>query len=318
MNLQGFFLMTKAIFIFIASFLLLLPIVSLAGQLSFAVQLVICLPFLLLLGIPHGAIDNILYLKNSSVSNFEFIVGYLIIIGFNTTLWLFMPNLAYLSFLLLSAYHFGQSQFSHYVERRQTSQVLLYLLWGLAILSGMLYFNIDEIQRLMLSDSFFAQLQPIHHEKSLFILFLLSTGLTVVMLAGQYLTHKLNLEAVLMELLILALILVCFYLMPLLIGFTLYFIILHSIKVLREEFQFLQRDGQIQNLRDFISTLAPFTLLSIVGILILFGLIQFNVLSISFGYCLLIVISSITLPHVFVMDRFYSRFFGKVLGQGYV
>ncbi|MFT7032375.1 MAG: Brp/Blh family beta-carotene 15,15'-monooxygenase, partial [Cyclobacteriaceae bacterium] len=121
----------------------------------------------------------------------------------------------------------------------------------------------------------------------------------------------LEVEALLMEILVIVLILICFYLMPLLIGFTLYFVILHSFKVLREEYKFLNSEREVRSIGHFIMMVAPFTLFSIAGIAFLFALNYFNFLSLSYGYILLIAISSITLPHIFVMDRFYNLLFNK-------
>ena len=118
-----------------------------------------------------------------------------------------------------------------------------------------------------------------------------------------------------MELLVLSLVLICFFLMPLLIGFTLYFVILHSFKVLREEFNFLLSDQKVHSFKSFMAMITPFTLLSIFGIAFLFGLIYFDIFNMSYGYCLLIVISSITLPHVFVMDNFYGLLFKRKLSS---
>lgn len=104
--------------------------------------------------------------------------------------------------------------------------------------------------------------------------------------------------------------------MPIIIGFTLYFVILHSLKVLNEEYRFLKASGVTQSLMGFIKLLTPFSLISLMGLFMLFGLIEFGILNISFGYCVLIMISSITLPHVFVMDKFYHLLFStKFYGQ---
>ncbi len=114
-----------------------------------------------------------------------------------------------------------------------------------------------------------------------------------------------------MEFLVISLILICFYLLPFLIGFSIYFIILHSLKVLKEEYHFLVAEKQIGSIFKFVQLISPFTLFSVGGILVLFGLIYLEFIPFSYGYCLLIAISSITLPHVFVMNDFYMLPFNK-------
>jgi Brp/Blh family beta-carotene 15,15'-monooxygenase len=303
--------MTKAIFFFISCLLLLLPLVFNAGEISMSSQLLFTTPFLLLFGIPHGAIDNVLYLRNNKIKNTHFIAIYLVFVASNIAIWIFSPTIAYVLFLFLSAYHFGQSQFTHYFDKQPSSHKALYLFWGISILSGLLYFNIAETHSIMVQHEEFAVFSPLHQEVDMLYLFLASTLLTVSFII--YLTAKkfLTIENMFMELLVISLVLICFYLLPFLIGFTLYFIVLHSFKVLKEEYHFLDSKKEISSFKGFIQLIAPFTLLSVFGILFLFGLIYLDVLTFSYGYCLLIVISSITLPHVFVMNKFYGILFSS-------
>lgn len=269
-------------------------------------QMLICLPLLLLLGIPHGAIDHVLYLRKNKDKNTQFVIVYLVIVGLNILLWLVLPSIAYIVFLLISAYHFGQSQFSHYLQNQAISHKAVYLFWGLALLSGFIYFNLAEIQGLTKNLDEFAAFAPIH-QRTLILGIFLSTGVVTLLLL-IYLVQQniLRLEQVFMEFFEMALILICFYLMPLLIGFTLYFIILHALKVLREEYEFLHAEKEVHSFLNFMKLLSPFTLVSIAGIAMLFALIYLNILKLSYGYLLLMVISSITLPHVFVMNSFYN------------
>lgn len=298
--------MTKAAFLFISSVLMLLPFILNAGEVDMRMQMLICLPLLLLLGIPHGAIDHVLYLRKNKNKNTQFVIVYLVIVGLNILLWLVLPSIAYLVFLLISAYHFGQSQFSHYLQNQAISHKAVYLFWGLALLSGFIYFNLAEIQVLTKNLDEFAAFAPLH-QRTLILGIFLSTGVVTLLLL-VYLVQQniLRLEQVFMEVFEMALILICFYLMPLLIGFTLYFIILHALKVLREEYEFLRAEKEVHSFLNFMQLLSPFTLVSIAGIAMLFALIYLNILKLSYGYLLLMVISSITLPHVFVMNSFYN------------
>jgi len=301
-----FFLMTRAIFLFISSLLLLLPFVGSEGAISISSQMILCVPLLLFLGIPHGAIDNVLYLRKHKTKNALFIGVYVFIVGLNILIWVLSPSIAYVLFLVLSAYHFGQSQFSQYFKNQLIDHKALYFFWGLAVLFGFVLFNLEEINGIMIQYEEFAVFSPLHQKIGMQIGFASTLAVAIGFKLKLTLQKTMTIENFLMELLVLGLILVCFYLMPLLIGFTLYFVILHSFKVLREEYQFLNVEREVSSVKSFIFLLAPFTLLSIIGIAFMFGLIHFDILSISYGYCLIIIISSITLPHVFVMNRFYD------------
>ncbi|MGB6034865.1 MAG: Brp/Blh family beta-carotene 15,15'-dioxygenase [Cryomorphaceae bacterium] len=297
--------MSKEIYIFIASVLLMLPVLSLFEAVPMATQLVVSAPFIFLLGIPHGAIDNMLYLRENRSKNKQFIIVYVAIIAANVVLWLVYPSAAYALFLVLSAYHFGQSQFSHYFKSQNLIRKALFLAWGVSILSALILFNIQEINKVMIDYQEFLVFDPIHNIPVLWTIFAVSTLATIGGLLYFKYSGAISFDTIVMESLILGLILFSFYLMPLIIGFTLYFIILHSVKVLNEEYHFLQSENKIKSASGFIKLLLPFSLLSFLGIGMLFLTIHLEWLSISYGYCMLILISSITLPHVFVMNQFY-------------
>jgi Brp/Blh family beta-carotene 15,15'-monooxygenase len=298
--------MSKSIFIFFSCVLLLTPFFLEGKGVEVSTQFFICLPFLLLIGIPHGAIDNILYLKNSGLTNSQFISIYLLVIALNICIWLITPIIGYGLFLIISAFHFGQSQFTHYFVHKTPSFQVLSFFWGVSILSGLIYFNADEIIAISVGDTYLSEINALHKLLNISALFFGSTIISILLLCFSVFLKKIKVENLLMETLVLLIILVTFYLLPLLISFSLYFIILHSHKVLKEEYYFLKKDNQINNFSHFVKILAPLTLLSIFGILLIFALIKFNFINISYGYSLFLIISSITLPHVFVMNRFYK------------
>ncbi len=310
--------MTRTIFIFIASLLIAFPLVYAAGDISVKDQLLLCTPFLLILGIPHGAIDNVLYLRKKQDQNLRFIGIYLLVIALNVAIWLIIPQLAYVLFLLLSAFHFGQSQFSHYLKKPKVKHLIIYISWGLSVLSGLVYLNLQEIHMIMNEFSEFDQFRTLHETSLMAAIFFGSTAVTIITLLLFTGKKLINTETLIMESLVLSLILVSFYLLPLIIGFSLYFVILHSLKVLREEYGFLIEEKDVLSILDFTKLVAPFTLFSLFGIGILFAMIHFKIIDLPYGYLLLIVISSITLPHVFVMNRFYDQLFSRKIFRKFI
>lgn len=298
--------MTRPIFIYFAALLLIAPVVLALSPISFSHQLAICFPLIVLLGIPHGAIDNVLYMREKKLSLVTFISVYLILVIANALLWFIKPELAYLGFLFLSAYHFGQSQFSHYLNNKKITNKLLYLVWGVSVLSGLIFFNLNEIEAIMSEHKDFIAFKSIHDKQIIKSLFILSTAFTIGILFFFTVMKKIKMATIFMEVLLLVSIFVSFAMLPLIIGFTFYFVILHSLKVLREEYAYLTFDDHSFGIRKFLHILAPFTLLSVLGIALLFGLIAAKVINFSYGYILLIIISSITLPHAFVMNKFYN------------
>ncbi|WP_332914093.1 Brp/Blh family beta-carotene 15,15'-dioxygenase [Algoriphagus boritolerans] len=76
------------------------------------VQFSLVVIILLSVGIPHGAIDHLI--SNPQIDKnglVKFLIIYLSLIAAYLTFWYFLPVLALIAFLIMSAYHFGQSHF---------------------------------------------------------------------------------------------------------------------------------------------------------------------------------------------------------------
>lgn len=298
--------MPRVIFIFLVLFYFVLALFSGGNSISNEIESVICLSFIIVLGIPHGAIDNHLFLSKTDTSKFRFYAQYLSLIAVNAVLWLIFPQFSFVLFMLISAFHFGQSQFNHYFEKDSLPQRALYLTWGLAVLSGLIFYNleslsiIDGLQKAMgflFVEEAYTYLKIFHY---------ISVSLFAIILAGQGLNGSMKYEKVLLEIIIFGIILFTLFIFPPLVGFSLYFVVLHSMKVMQEEYLYLRGYGYINSMKSFLILLLPYTLVSLFGIAMLIGLIYFDLLNLPYGYLFLILISSITLPHVFVMDRFYN------------
>lgn len=273
-------------------------------------QFLIAGPVLLVLGIPHGAIDNVLYRSERKMSDVRFVTIYLLGVGGIFFFWWFVPKLTYLSFLLISAYHFGQSQFSHYFKQLKMLNRFLFWFWGIAILAALILFNDRELSSLAANSKEFGRIH-ISNISLVWIVFGLSSACTLFLLTYFTLRKQLRREHLFMELLTLVLLLVTFYTLPFLIGFTLYFVVLHALKVMNEEYCFLKSIGYVKELRSFIKLLSPFSIVSMVGIIVVFILTQLKWIDLPFSYLLLIIISAITIPHAVVMDHFYALLFRK-------
>ena len=258
-----------------------------------------------LFGIPHGAIDNIIYLSSNKITKVRFYLIYLVTIIIYCFFWWLMPIISLVFFLFLSSYHFGESQLVDYsfVNKKR----IIYLFWGSALLSTLIFYNNNEL--LLLSNRFidtenFSQVFNVLIFKYIFYfsnLFIISFLV--------YENYKLNIsnQQLMNEIFLLILIHITFYLFPIIISFTLYFIFLHSIKVLKQEFDYLKSLQSDLNILNFIKLLCPHTLLSIVFLVVLLFLMNFGFINISVFLFSIIGISVITLPHAIIMSNFYNK-----------
>lgn len=300
--------MSKSVFVFVSAVLLLLPFILSVEDFTIQKQLWVCAPFILVLGIPHGAIDNHLFKIKRDIRTSSFIVLYLCVVSIYVLIWLISPVLAYLMFLALSAYHFGESQFSHYFTSQVRFKKFLYTIWGVTLITGLIHLNIQEIKSLTGEFDEFSTLQSFHNPLVFEVAYLVSLTMLVVLWGIFILNKKLTIQQVSIEALVVMLIQVSFFVTPLLIGFTLYFIILHAFKVMQEEYRYLQMRSLVENQIEFVKMLLPLTFISVVGILGLFVVVRVGWLDWSYGYVLLVSISAITAPHVFVMNKFYDHY----------
>lgn len=296
--------MSRVDLIFTAAALLLLPLMGIESPLFQEVELFICGTLIATLGISHGAIDNHLYGFKDLKGNLNFIVKYLLVGGLFGLIWFFNAALAFSIFLLISSFHFGQSQFIN-VKGSFLGKNLLYTSWGLWFLSAFVYLNKADLSSTGGEGFLFSFLMD---NMAFFGLSFLTTSLILLGLfiyAGA--KQVMSLERIFKELYEMALISAVLFLYSPLLGFSLYFIILHSLRVLNQEYKFLMAEGKIKNIIAFIKLLSPFTILSIAGMAIFVALVELLQFTISLPLAALIFISCLTVPHALVMNRFYSE-----------
>jgi len=309
-----------SVYFFCSCFIVLVGLFSF-WTIDFATQSYISIGLIFLLGIPHGAIDHLLITEEDRGSSLRFYVFYIGLILLYFTGWLLLPQWSMVLFLLLSAFHFGQSQFS---ELKVPSRWLSYSLnffWGCSILSGLIFYNSEEIIQLVSSSPDISVLGILFQATVFKIILWLTSFLTIVIWSLLYYYQekinkldegKISKSRWYAELITLLLIHACFYLLPVVIGFTVYFISLHSLKVLSEEFSFFKVKKAQYSLVNFLLLLLPYTLISVIGALALMYLASIGIFNVSNILLVLILLSVLTLPHSLVMNRFYQKLYGKI------
>lgn len=270
---------------------------------------IICILFL---GIPHGAIDHILYEKQEKrFSTLRFNTIYLGLMAVYLVFWILFPTPSLIAFLILSSYHFGQSQFSDLPNSTDASHNFLALSWGMVLLSGLVLFNLSEVVQLFEESETLASSSFIFQHDVFLLIFVLSLSLTVLLLLFHLKKKRIGVKRLFTEVFILSLLLAIFYFLPLLIAFTIYFTIWHSCRVLYEEYEFLAQKIADFSFQKFIKLLFPYSAISIcfsiVGIMVL----RSDVIGISNILLILIFLSILTLPHTFVIYLFYKSFYKK-------
>lgn len=282
--------LAKAVGIFICVVFMLFP------DGNPAIQFTLFGVILLSIGIPHGAIDHLI--SNPKIDRKglgSFVLIYLTLIGSYLAIWYFFPITALIAFLIMSAYHFGQS---HFISENQPKKYawLLFISRGGYFLFAILLGD-WEVTKLILSP--LVNLEYLGQYRIFIFVALLLTTILVQYVFGP----KIKIDQIL-EILILGPIL---YFSPLLIGFVVYFGFWHALPSMITEYKFLSGFSAYNSVKKFGIQLLPFSLISLIGIglILFFGLkfLENNELILLF----FVMISLISFPHILYMDSFLKK-----------
>ena len=251
---------------------------------------------MLSIGIPHGSVDHIIAFINPESRRFKsklsFFIVYISLIVVNVLIWIFSPYLGLFTFLFVSCYHFGEAQIIGY---NNTKNQLLNFVLGANILLSLFLNNIFELQVILNELTLFSSIDLSSFDKTFFLL--VSVAVLMISIVHFKIDKKVPLYA---EMSILYLI---FYHTDILTSFSIYFGFSHSLPMLLLEYKEMKEE----NFLSFYAKTLPFTTLAIVFGIILYyfnnDLLTANNL-ILFTF---IVISSLTLPHVFIMKDFVEN-----------
>jgi Brp/Blh family beta-carotene 15,15'-monooxygenase len=267
----------------------------------------ISLFFIIFLGIPHGAIDNKLFWNKKGKRDTIFVILYLLIAFFTTVVWLLAPVFSFFTFLLYSAYHFGQCQLSYITEKNNFFSNSLFLSWGGVMISFLIHFNLGDIYRVSNTYPEFSLITNAFNGFDSIYLVVVSSLIFLALFTYNNYRRRVKYISFLRELIILILSGYFFYTLPFLVDFMLFFCILHSLRSMKHQYSFLQKNEKQVTISKYFKYILPFTIISILGLLFIYILGKVVQLPYSFGYIFLVIISAITVPHLFVMNRFYEK-----------
>ena len=262
-------------------------------------------------GIPHGATDHLIYAKvqahrSRPFSWKRFLGFYLLTMISYSMSWIFLPGISLSIFLLISAYHFGQSQVLYVRwEAGSWKKRILGLAWGSLILSSLLLMHLEEVIVLLSSiiqvPELLSSLGPVQ-----LAIFPTVCGVVILLIWSQALWEKaMTLSEFAKEIASLAILLCTFYVAGLWLGFALYFGVWHALSSMLAEIEVFRKE-RAYSLKAFVKDALPFSLISFAGIGILGIAVSILGEEIPMILVLFIAISVLTLPHTIYMDRFYQ------------
>lgn len=275
-------------------------------------QFIIFLTGILLLGVPHGAADLLVANRNADAgkkvfSRFRFLAIYISrLFLFAAILW-FFPVIGNLLFIFFAAYHFGETDL-HQFKTNTLLGKLFVISYGLVILSVILLHHFEEVKPVFqlfeagkenellinwidINRYYILSVTGILFFSTTFIYFL-RNGNTDINEKGQFLVRF-------------AVILFILFNLPMLLGFTFYFVVWHSVISLTNIVLYL-RNNNTYSLSIISRQILLYSVLAITGIG-LFGLTGFMFISSNAvaGYIFL-GLAVLTAPHMQIMHDMYN------------
>jgi lycopene beta-cyclase len=249
------------------------------------------------LGISHGAIDHLL---NPGLSKLRFYFFYFIGLISFFSLWLISPILSLIVFILISADHFGESQFLRALKlsKNQFKIRSLATIWGASVSLMAPLFHWDSAKSILATllrdlniGEFISTNQATY----------CGVTLAVIAITSSYVISKYEMRALGRSLPgVLPTVFLCFtfWAMPLVPGFLTFFCFWHA-----QDTIFQQRKVLNWSAKKYLLEAAPF---SAVASFSLIGLLYyFNSLANIWSY-LFLFLGALTVSHSLVMKRFYN------------
>jgi Brp/Blh family beta-carotene 15,15'-monooxygenase len=268
------------------------------------IQIVIGFILIFSFGILHGANDLLLIDKNQSKystnSFYKILFYYILVVISGAFLFYYLPTFALSLFIIVSGYHFGEQHWqSNLKGENRKLQMLFHLSYGLFILSLLFVFHIPEIQRIVsdISNTYVPAAGI-----TLFFYFCLIIFLAITLV--NYLNNKAIKQKLIQELLFLFVFAIIFKTSSLIWGFTIYFIIWHSIPSMFNQINYLYGTISLDNFIIYFKSAFLYWIISLIGISLLVFIFQkehyFDAMFFSF-------LAAITFPHVWVILKMFKK-----------
>ncbi len=250
---------------------------------------------ILIIGLPHGALDTAVGMSvgiyNSNKSKFIFLSSYLSMSILVVIFWYYYPQIALSLFLLISTFHFGlgdskwNKKFTYYLSGYFNGGIIIY---------GLSYCNMSEVNAIY---------KVLVGNNSDQVWEFLEIGMWLWVFSCPlhiYFNWKsFDKNYIMIYIFIISII----YFLPTLVAFAIYFSLIHSTNHIKRIIPALQKKlSKLSILKLFLI----FTISSwLIGLIILFLLIQTNSITDATLKLTFIGLAALTFPHMILVDLFF-------------
>jgi Brp/Blh family beta-carotene 15,15'-monooxygenase len=277
------------------------------------IQIALFTVSILLVGIPHGALDHLIEEKNNAKRNkafsmVRFLGQYLMRMAVFALLWYWVPVVALVLFLILSAYHFGETDLAG-LHAKGIIFKALQVSYGLMMLSYMLLTHIHEVVPII------NELPQLKDKKLLFyanefrvislaLISVSTIGLGFIVYLKDDYKNKFEYLGFIVQLMCILWIMVS---LPLILAFTFYFGCWHSLHSLNNIRHHLsERPGHPLDWYGLMRKSLPFSIaaLAMIVLVVIWAGNMYDTPILMMGF--FIGIAILTAPHLEIMSKMYG------------
>ena len=273
-------------------------------------QMILLLTLVILIGVPHGALDFLVDEQNKvalqqKFSMKKFVFLYLFRLLSFALIWIF-PWVAFSIFMVFSIYHFGETDMAIMLKTKRKAS-LLYFAYGSFILGVLLLVHLTQIKdtlpvikNFVENSKLYAQLEANRY----LIIIVLGFLFTVAIVYQKSID---NIVVTLPQLIRFIFLLAIITLLPLLMAFAFYFALWHSLLSVRNIFAYFKSFNNDKKFAIICNKSILFSILALGGMILLYFVLSFFLPDMNMLFALLIILSVLTLPHLQVMHRMYQN-----------
>mgnify|MGYP001167832932 CR=1 FL=1 len=249
---------------------------------------IVCFFLIASIGVSHGALDNYKgkkFLKKFNIKNsLYFYVTYIVVSIFVILLWVILPEITLILFLIIASFHFGKEDNVFKKNKIKYLDLFLFLKGALIILAP-LYFNFNETAKIF--EVLNLKIENI--DSNILLTLMIISVLSNFVINKDFLFPFVDCFTIV----------ILNYTFSPLVAFTIYFCFLHSIRHSISLINEMDNRNLINGTKIFLKKALPLTIVT--GLLFLIGLFILNNYY-SFNYSILKVIfiglASLTFPHI--------------------
>ena len=270
--------------------------------------IIFCLFLILIIGISHGALDNIKGAKLLKLFGYKsmylFYSSYILISLLIIFSWLILPNLVLLFFLIVAAYHFGKEDTIFKLKKNLIFKEILFFSKGSSVIIAPLLFQRESTNEIFATLNFYIFQNSLFNDIFLIIFLLLSLFSGVYLSIGKSIEFKNVMMLDYFSVIILNL-----FLNPIL-AFTLYFCFLHSV---RHSFSLINEIDKSfkKGLKKFIIKAVPLTIVTgLIFLICIYFLNNLYEIDEAIYKVIFIGLASLTFPHIlleYLLDKNEKR-----------